>query len=620
MKRRALAVTVVLALTAIVVWYAGGRQGDEPAPAASESPEPEAWSPKPPAAAAPPPAPAPARPLTLSPATVSPTDAAAGVLAGAVLDWGTGAPVAGAEVAIEGAEGTSSFVSGPDGRFEVTPPAPGRYRVVSALAAGYLPWAPEASPLELVARPRQRIDGVVIYLVPAIEYRGRVVTPDGEPAPGATVVLLDAAAGERARAPIDDRFVADDEGGFTFRAPDGALLEARHDGFAPGRAVVDGAVTVSRELTITLGARGGAAPADLTIAGVVVDASGAPVGGARVTAEAGELARRAVAETDADGRFVVGPLDPGTHAVVAHARGHAPVAVAADAGAAGVELRLGAAARITGRVVDPGGAPVPAASIVVLARAGVATRTVAVAQVFDAEGRFAVEDVAAGDYQLLAQAHGWAPSELTAATASARPDDVTVTVRRGATLVGVMRDAATKAPLPNGKVSVEGGLGEGSSAVPLAQTAITGADGGFELAGVAPGRRSIHAGAYAHHMMIVGPLEVADGARIGPIEIDLSPVAPGETPRIELAGIGAALSAQDDHLRVDRVFDGGGAAQAGLVAGDQVLAVDGTPVTELGLEGAIQRIRGPVGTVVVLRLRRGEATEDVRVTRTKIRA
>jgi len=51
-----------------------------------------------------------------------------------------------------------------------------------------------------------------------------------------------------------------------------------------------------------------------------------------------------------------------------------------------------------------------------------------------------------------------------------------------------------------------------------------------------------------------------------------------------------------------------------------VLAIDGTPVTAVGLEGAIGLIRGPVGTKVVLRIRRDTTESDVSVTRTKIRA
>jgi hypothetical protein len=627
MSRRRLTISLVviavLAVVAFLLWPRGdaSRAPSQPLPtraAPTKTPPPEAAAPEVELAG----------PLTLSPATVvAAPDAAAGELAGRVLNWGDGSPVAGAEVSIAPEDGarTSSFTTGRDGTFVVRPPAPGRYRVVSALAAGYLPWAPDpgASPLELVARPGVRVDGVVLYLVPAIEYHGTVVDPDGAPVAGATVVLLDAAAGERAQAPIADTFTSGPDGGFTFHAPDYALFEARKDGFAPGRAVLDAAVMTSREMTIRLGARGGAAPPEHTIAGIVVDADGNPVPGARVVASpdrGAETMRTGEAQTGDDGRFTIDGVDAGMHGVRAIARGHATAAVLALAGAKDVRIELGVSASIAGRVVDPDGKAVPAATIAVLQPAGLVDRVVAVSSVFDAEGRFTIEDIAPGDYFVVAQAHGFAPSTKTAATAKRDPAEVTVAVRRGATLVGTMIDGESKQPLGNGKVTVEGALGEGSSAIPLVTTAITRDDGGFELAGIAPGRRSISAGAFGHHMAIVGPLDVTEGARLGPITIELSPTAPGETPRIELAGIGAALAADGDALRVNQVFPGSGAEAAGIVVGDAILAIDGTPVTSLGLEGAIGVIRGPVGTKVVLRIRRASGESDVSVTRTKIRA
>jgi hypothetical protein len=624
-------VAVVAAVGAVLLWRGQGGERGAPAPGAA----PPSRAPLPGKAADRAPA-VPvelAGPLALAAATSSPApDASAGELAGRVLDWGTGEPVGGAELAIAAADGgaISSFVADAGGQFVIRPPAPASYRIVSVLADGYLPWAPDpgTSPLVMVARPGIRVDGVVVYLVPAIRYHGVVVDPDGAPIAGAAITLLDADAGERARAPLADRFVSDADGRFTFQAPDDALLEARKDGFAPGRARVDAAVAISRQLTIRLGPAAVAAPVDLSIAGTVVTAAGAAVGDARVTAiPAGgwrELRRGGDARSDADGRFALDRLDAGRYWVRAVAPGRATTVAEVDAGAADVRLVLGDAHRIAGVVVAPDGAPVPAATVAVVAPVGLVREVVAVSTVFDASGRFVIDDLPAGDYRVIAQAHGFAPSADVSATASPdlAPAPITVPLRAGATLFGRVIDADRRRGLDRAKVSVEGSLGDGSSAVPLATTAITATDGSFELAGIAPGRRSITAGASGHHLMIVGPLDVAEGARHGPITIELTPTAPGETPRIELAGIGATLAADGDALRVEQVVPGGGADTAGLAAGDLVLAVDGVPVTELGLDGAIQRIRGPVGTQVVLRIRRGDAAgpSDVTVTRVKIRA
>jgi C-terminal processing protease CtpA/Prc len=67
------------------------------------------------------------------------------------------------------------------------------------------------------------------------------------------------------------------------------------------------------------------------------------------------------------------------------------------------------------------------------------------------------------------------------------------------------------------------------------------------------------------------------------------------------------------------VVPGGGAADAGLVPGDQILAIDGTPVARLGYEGSIGVIRGPEGTTVVLRLRRDGRESDVVAMRKRVR-
>jgi C-terminal processing protease CtpA/Prc len=79
---------------------------------------------------------------------------------------------------------------------------------------------------------------------------------------------------------------------------------------------------------------------------------------------------------------------------------------------------------------------------------------------------------------------------------------------------------------------------------------------------------------------------------------------------VELAGIGAVLDAREEGLRVRQVVPGGGAAEAGLAPGDEILRIDGRPVTELGFAAAIQAIRGPEGTQVLLFVRRRAGQQD----------
>ena len=90
-------------------------------------------------------------------------------------------------------------------------------------------------------------------------------------------------------------------------------------------------------------------------------------------------------------------------------------------------------------------------------------------------------------------------------------------------------------------------------------------------------------------------------------------------PTLEVVGIGVQLAAAGDALRVDLVVEGGGAAAAGIVVGDRIVAVDGTPVTTLGIDGAVARIRGVVGTTVGVTLRRDDQDVPLVVERRKIR-
>ncbi len=87
-----------------------------------------------------------------------------------------------------------------------------------------------------------------------------------------------------------------------------------------------------------------------------------------------------------------------------------------------------------------------------------------------------------------------------------------------------------------------------------------------------------------------------------------------------LTGIGAQMSIEDNQLVVVTPLPDSPARSAGIKAGDVVLAVDGKSVIELGAASAIAVIRGPVGTVVALRVKRAGGEEaTINVTRGAIR-
>ncbi len=79
---------------------------------------------------------------------------------------------------------------------------------------------------------------------------------------------------------------------------------------------------------------------------------------------------------------------------------------------------------------------------------------------------------------------------------------------------------------------------------------------------------------------------------------------------------GCAPLGTDCRLIVTRPLDGSPAEKAGVEPGDIVVSVDGTTLDGLTLDAAIERIRGPKGSVVTLTILRGTAAPiDIAITR-----
>jgi carboxyl-terminal processing protease len=72
-------------------------------------------------------------------------------------------------------------------------------------------------------------------------------------------------------------------------------------------------------------------------------------------------------------------------------------------------------------------------------------------------------------------------------------------------------------------------------------------------------------------------------------------------------------------LYIERVADGGAAAHAGLAAHDRILAIEGTPVSDLNETQVRERLRGEVGTRVHLRVEHEGQERDVEVERAPYR-
>ena len=79
--------------------------------------------------------------------------------------------------------------------------------------------------------------------------------------------------------------------------------------------------------------------------------------------------------------------------------------------------------------------------------------------------------------------------------------------------------------------------------------------------------------------------------------------------------IGAERVGEAASLFVAHVHSEGPARQAGIKHGDEVLTVDGIPVTGKTYGEVIQMVRGEAGTEVKLGVRRGEEVREIAISR-----
>ena len=598
MRRRqalaALAGAVLVALLALWLWP-GGRPEGAPRTAAEAVPSRSGTAP----------------PSTFGPdfTTTPPADLPAprGAFEGTVRSRGTAAGLPGAEVTFSRGGAAASVRCAADGSFRFEPPEAGRWQLAAASAPGHSPFAPEwgHSPVVLDARPGEQVRGLSLWLEPLGPYSGRVEDPGGRPVEGAEVRVVGAATGDRALMPSAERATSGPAGAFTLSASDGATLEARHAGFAPGRVTLDRAERTTRRVVLKLGAP--ATPATpAQIAGRVLS-GGAPVDGALVSARlllrggpgSAEDLVAAQATSDPEGRFTLSDLGPGRHLLAASREGFAQArAVVARAGEeATVELTRGGT--LAGVVREAGTGRPLAPFRVEVRRGGRGWKLLLRATtVVDASGRFELADLPPGPVVITASAPGHVPSPEVEANVPDHPGvaEVDLHLAQGGRISGRVTDRATGQALPGARIALEGDGGGEPSVLDPGATALAGADGSFLVAGLPVRTVSLHVAADGHHSRIVTGIEVPDGGVAGPVEVKLTPVAEGEEPRVELAGIGAALARQGrSSLRVTAVIPGGGAAEAGLAAGDEILSVEGRPVSELGLAGAVDSDPRPGG-------------------------
>lgn len=615
-------VLILLALGGGGAWFALHRGDHTPAPATTATTP--AKKPvivmKAPEQAQPVKDPLPGQGRTL---VVDEATAEGGVLRGRVINWSTNEGVGGADIAFSSDEGVVTVHAKDDGSFELAPPKPIALTLATIAAPGFLPYAPEFehSPIHVVLSAGHSISGLTVFLFPALDYHGVVVDAANQPVAGAKVKLLGTPAGEQQIDKLATEWTTAKDGTFTFHAADEAVFEASK-GTKRGWSRLGGDVALTHVMLIKIGD----APArDATVAGKVVDGDGKPIADALVRGLPVETdpnaAPRATALTTSgpDGTFMIDHLANATYELLVEADGHANVRQRVEPNTRDVVVTMETGIKITGTVVGSSDQPIPAFSLTVLRRQGAQRGFEMARSVVDPRGHWELH-VQPGEIEIIAAARGWAPSAPFKLDAKPGLPPQKIVVSTGATLTGTVVDAQSGAALGYARVRLESSFEGGSSATPSNAGTVTRPDGTFELTGLPAGRVSITIDAGEYHPKIEGGMTAIDGGSIGPITVGLTKLKPGEEPTLELVGIGVALGGAQDGLIVNKVIPGGGAEAAGILAGDLVTAVDGASAVDLGVSGAVARIRGQAGTTVTLTVKRKDQVLPITCTRKPLKA
>lgn len=224
-----------------------------------------------------------------------------------------------------------------------------------------------------------------------------------------------------------------------------------------------------------------------------------------------QIGRGASAE---DGRYALSTPGSGTYVLIAAAGGHQPQAVSVTVGERPVELDLvlGGAGRLAGRVRTADGAAVVDATVTLTNAHGEVVATTRSGH----EGGYAIAELVAGEYTLAVGAPAFRPAALPVAVRPSRETRQDVELAGGAVLKGTVRAGGERCQVG---VSLSGGWGRpvedarvtlldaGGNVV---DTLTTPADGTFRFVDLASGEYTVIASGYPP---VATVLQVAGGGR-----------------------------------------------------------------------------------------------------------
>lgn len=393
-------------------------------------------------------------------------------------------------------------------------------------------------------------------------YGGSILDADGQPIESAQVHLVYHDSPERLSALVAGSLprgqsppvASDSQGVFAIEAPQGRwdllVVHRRHSPLVvPDLGGVDiGEVADLGDLHL--------APL-WTLGGRVMDTEGRPVPGAVVEIDRGLRSGLEPIHTDVDGRFRIPDVGvpKGSNLGIdlwVLKTGFKPGRLRNIKGASSeLEVRLGALGSIQGRILDPSGAPIPGASVLLPPEGhgfsdphhhhGESIPAVST----DPEGFFEFADLEAGELDLAIEAHGFARKRLALTLGPGEAmEDLEIVLDPGFVLRGRVLDADGRGVAD---ANIEGDAG----------LAVTGSGGAFELEGLPQGWKTLRANKTGVGR---GEVEVFVDGDASSVELWLNP-----SPRI----VGQVVDLDDRPVREAMViFEGDGRWESTYVDAD----------------------------------------------------
>ena len=495
------------------------------------------------------------------------------------------------------------WITRDDGTFRAAPASPGRVRAL----VRHPQFVEAMSDLVTLTSGGEAHVDIVMHAGGTLE--GRVVDTAGRAVAGARVAVA-AVRGSMVRATKSAT-----DGTFAFAAlpEDVTVLVSRDDEANDVLARVPVSIPERgrRAITVTL-------PEPRTALDArVIDDRGYPIDAAQLSATSLEAAAplRTTAFTDARGEARLAGARGLMLRIEAHAPGYAPLVMTVDGARTGVILTLSAAESARGEVRAQGGRgdAVLGAEVVLYTALGAHhART-------DRDGVFLVNDLAPGPVRLRVRAQGFAPRELQLVidvNGGRRPFAVPrVELAPEGILEGLVVDAKGT-PIQGARVAKDRVPVYLAALATPPGVAVTDARGHFSLASLADGAVTLEAYApdvgHARAEAVVVAGRTRDVGRI-----TLRKDADKVTDQAASGGVAITLGESNREVVVVVVAESSEAERLGIAPGDVLLELDGAPVSTM--EGARARLNGPIADDVVVKLRRGEKIETLRVPREQVR-